>query len=282
MSTAALSTTTTSTPTLPHTKSAISMGPSISDTERGHGHADLTLKKRPWRLHPTPWADIMAHDYKGSGTEADPYIVTWLAVDGEHPRQFSTVLKWSTTIIAAMGTLAVTMGSSILSAAIMRVREDFPGYNDMTYIMVTGIYILGFVLGPFVWGPFSEVVGRRTTYFFSFVPFTLFDAAVCGAPNMGGLLALRFLAGVFGCSGMTNAGGVIADMFEPQQRGMAMGVVSVSPNSTDPPSHHHLHPPATNPSTQPDQLQSRFCRLFQSQHASKSSQNVPQTRRIPC
>lgn len=224
MSTAGLST--TSTPTLPHTKSSLSMAPS-ADLERGS--ADLTLKRRPWRLHPTPWADIVSHPYKGSGTAADPFIVTWLEVDGEHPRQFSTLHKWVTTIIAAMGTLAVTMGSSILSAAITTVRHDFPGYNDMTYIMVTGIYILGFVLGPFLWGPFSEVMGRRTTYVASFVPFTIFDAAVCGAPNMGALLALRFIAGVFGCSGMTNAGGVIADMFEAQQRGLAMGIFGAAP-----------------------------------------------------
>lgn len=227
--------TSTSTPTLPTlaaTKSSASMAPSV-DAERGR--ADLTLPRRPWRLHPTPWASILAHPYKGAGTEADPFIVSWLEVDGEHPRQFSTLHKWVTTIIAAMGTLAVTMGSSILSAAITSVRADFPGYNDMTYIMVTGIYILGFVLGPFLWGPFSEVMGRRTTYVASFVPFTLFDAGVCAAPNMHGLLALRFIAGVFGCSGMTNAGGVIADMFEAQQRGMAMGVFgAVSP-----------HPPAS-------------------------------------
>lgn len=200
------------------------VAPCPEDVERGA--VDFTMKKRPWRLHPTPWAEIVAHTYSGSGTESDPYIVSWLPIDGEHPRQFSNLYKWITTINAAMGTLATTMGSSILSAAMTSIRADFPGYNDMTYIMVTGIYILAFAIAPFVWGPFSEVFGRRTTYVASFVPFTLFDAGVAAAPNMSGLLGLRFIAGLFGCSGMTNAGGVIADMFEAQQRGVAMGVVS--------------------------------------------------------
>jgi MFS family permease len=94
---------------------------------------------------------------------------------------------------------------------------------------VTGIYILGFVLGPFLWAPYSEVYGRRATYILTFIPLTAFDAAVCGAPNLSALLVLRFFAGMFGCSSMTSAGGLISDMFESSDRGLAMGVFGVMP-----------------------------------------------------
>lgn len=120
-----------------------------------------TLKRRPWRPHITPWADILAHAYKGAGTDDDPFVVTWLPVDPENPLSYGTLYKWSITIMAATGTLAVTMGSSALSAAVHSIKIDFPQSNEMQLIMITGVYILGFVLGPFLWAPLSEVFGRR-------------------------------------------------------------------------------------------------------------------------
>jgi MFS family permease len=41
-----------------------------------------------------------------------------------------------------------------------------------------------------------------------------FSAGAAGAQNIQTLIILRFFAGAFGASPLTNAGGVIADMFE--------------------------------------------------------------------
>jgi len=40
-----------------------------------------------------------------------------------------------------------------------------------------------------------------------------FNAGVAGSQNIETLVVLRFLAGAFGSSPLTNTGGVIADMF---------------------------------------------------------------------
>ena len=40
---------------------------------------------------------------------------------------------------------------------------------------------------------------------------------------------MRFFAGAFGSSPLTNAGGVIADMFPASQRGLAMSVFAAAP-----------------------------------------------------
>lgn len=95
--------------------------------------------------------------------------------------------------------------------------------------IVTGIFVLGFVVGPLIWAPSSEVFGRRYMFIFTYVPFTAFNAAVCGANNINTLLVMRFFAGTFGASTMTNSGGTIADLFNAQQRGLAMGVFAVMP-----------------------------------------------------
>ena len=42
------------------------------------------------------------------------------------------------------------------------------------------------------------------------------------APNLGSLIAFRFLAGIFGSGCLTLGGGIIADMFVPRERGQPM------------------------------------------------------------
>lgn len=47
--------------------------------------------------------------------------------------------------------------------------------------------------------------------------------------NLPALLVLRFIAGTFGASPLTNAGGAIADMFAASERGLAMTLFALAP-----------------------------------------------------
>jgi MFS family permease len=58
---------------------------------------------------------------------------------------------------------------------------------------------------------------------------TAFNAGAAGSKNIETLIILRFLAGAFGSSPLTNAGGVIADMFPASERGLAMSFFAVAP-----------------------------------------------------
>ena len=91
------------------------------------------------------------------------------------------------------------------------------------------LFVLGFALGPLLWAPFSELYGRQLVFIGTYTAFTAFNAAVAGAPNIYGLLILRFFAAAFGSSPLTNAGGVIADLFTSNERGMAMSLFSAAP-----------------------------------------------------
>jgi MFS transporter, DHA1 family, multidrug resistance protein len=53
----------------------------------------------------------------------------------------------------------------------------------------------------------------------------IFQMGCALAKNMGTILAIRFLTGVFSSSPLTNAGGVIADIWDPTMRGAAMSTV---------------------------------------------------------
>ncbi|WWC90732.1 uncharacterized protein L201_005669 [Kwoniella dendrophila CBS 6074] len=199
-------------------------------------YEDHTLKHKPWMINVTPWKEIINYKYDGQGTEESPYIIKWLPsdevkgfIDYENPMTFKFKYKWITTIIAAIGTLGVTISSSMLSAAVWDIKSDFPGYNNYTYIMVTSGYLIGFVIGPLIWAPGSEVFGRRNMFILTYIPFTIFNAACCGSKNITTLIIFRTLAGIFGSSATVNSGGTIADMFPAHQRGLAMGIFAAAP-----------------------------------------------------
>lgn len=73
------------------------------------------------------------------------------------------------------------------------------------------------------------VFGRRNLFLFTYAMMTLWQAVSPASPNIGALIAFRFLAGVFGSSALTNSGGTIADTFESNQRGLALAIFAAAP-----------------------------------------------------
>ncbi|KAL8654962.1 MAG: hypothetical protein Q9226_003229 [Calogaya cf. arnoldii] len=59
--------------------------------------------------------------------------------------------------------------------------------------------------------------------------FTAFNAASIVVPNTAGLVLMRFIKGSFGSSLLANAGGVVADIFEPKRRGLGIIVFFTEP-----------------------------------------------------
>jgi hypothetical protein len=56
--------------------------------------------------------DVVNHPYNGSGTEDDPFLVTWIDNDLVNLMNYSLALKWSITMLVAIATLAITFVSS--------------------------------------------------------------------------------------------------------------------------------------------------------------------------
>jgi MFS family permease len=63
-------------------------------------------------------------------------------------------------------------------------------------------------------------------YFITFGGITLFNVGTALARDIKTLIVLRFLAGAFGVSIMTNSGGTVADLFSASERGLAMIILS--------------------------------------------------------
>lgn len=80
-----------------------------------------------------------------------------------------------------------------------------------------------------LWAPLSELFGRQILFIVTYCALTAFNAGTAASQNSWTLIILRFFAGAFGSSPLTNAGGVIADMFSAKQRGIAMSLFAAAP-----------------------------------------------------
>jgi len=199
-------------------------------------HADLESGKHPnhipyWKLitdQSVLTQDVIDWEYEGSGTEEDPYVVDWIDNDARNPMTWGSSKKWVMALSMAMATLTVSFCSSAFSGGIQQIIVEFQTRQIVVTLGIS-LFVLGFALGPLLWAPISEMYGRQLVFLGTFAAFVAFNAGAAGSQNIQTLVILRFFGGSFGSSPLTNAGGVVADLFAAKERGLAMGVFSVAP-----------------------------------------------------
>lgn len=172
--------------------------------------------------------EVLDHKYPGSGTEEDPYLISWIPDDPRNPMNLSSGMKWFITFETAFNTLAVALLSSAYSGGVQEIMAEFQ-ISQIVAILGVSLFVLGFAIGPLLWAPLSELFGRQVLFFGTYAVLTAFCAGCAGAQNIETLIILRFFAGSFGSSPLTNSGGVIADMFPASQRGQATALFAAAP-----------------------------------------------------
>lgn len=143
-------------------------------------------------------------------------------------RDYSNTKKYFIVVVIAFALITGPMGSSIIMPAIDDIVSNLHSSVLLVNVCV-GVYLLLMGIFPLWWSALSELYGRRTVYFVSFVLFFVFSVGCAVSPNIGGLIALRVLQG--GCSALVQAlgAGTIADLFRPEERGTAMGYYYLGP-----------------------------------------------------
>ncbi|KAF7597367.1 hypothetical protein BBP40_006308 [Aspergillus hancockii] len=172
--------------------------------------------------------EVINYPFAGAGTEDDPYLVTWIPNDPRNPMNHPDKIKWFYTVTVAFATLAVSLVSSAYTGGVDQIMEQFNCGTEVATLGVS-LFVVGFAIGPLLWAPMSELFGRQLLFAGSYCGLTVFNAACAGSKNIWSLIIFRFFAGSFGSSPLTNAGGVIADMFPASQRGIAMSVFAAAP-----------------------------------------------------
>jgi len=137
--------------------------------------------------------------------------------DPNDPHNWSFLVRLRCTIIIALIGIVVGFASAIDSVAIPQASKDF-GVSEVAESLATALFLIGFGVGALFAGPISETVGRNPVYIGTLGLYMIFVMASALAPNLGAQLVFRFIAGFFGSTPLTCAGGSISDLWSPLER----------------------------------------------------------------
>lgn len=154
--------------------------------------------------------------------------VTFTIGDPEHPHNWSVIYRWYVTLVASGLVVCIAYGSSIVTGGLGLIQAQYNVSLEVA-ILTCSIMVCGFAVGPLLWSPLSEIIGRRPVYIISLALYVIFNIPCALAPNIGCLLACRFLCGVFSSSGLSLAGGTIADIWRIEERGEAIAYFAAAP-----------------------------------------------------
>ncbi|KAF8859304.1 MFS general substrate transporter [Acephala macrosclerotiorum] len=149
----------------------------------------------------------------------EPFLVAFeRPYDAENPLDWTTSRKWSVTDVLSATGFNRIMVSTITAPALGTIAHEL-NMTSAESAMALSIYLLATAFGPLLIGPLSEIYGRQVVLHASSVWFLVWNIA-CGFANTKELLiASRFLAGFGASSIYALAGGVLGDVWRPEQRG---------------------------------------------------------------
>jgi multidrug resistance protein len=161
------------------------------------------------------------------GTEPSEFV-TFTINDPANPHNWSRLYRWYITLVTSSLVVCVAYGSTFVTGGLELIEERYNVSLEVA-ILTCSVMVCGFAVGPLLWSPLSEIIGRRIVYIISLTLYLIFNIPCALSPNIGGLLVCRFLCGVFSSSGLSLAGGTIADIWSIEERGMAIAYFAAAP-----------------------------------------------------
>lgn len=141
--------------------------------------------------------------------------------DIEDPMKWSFARRTYITMCAVLLVVNATFASASPSGCLESIVEYFEVSTEAAGLTIT-LFLLGYCAGPLIFAPLSEFYGRRPIFYITFTAYIAFNFLCAFAPNFGSLLVGRFLTGTFVAAPLSNAPGVLADLWQPLERGNAM------------------------------------------------------------
>jgi hypothetical protein len=124
-----------------------------------------TMSKHSDCASPTRTGDVeKTHNYDGSGTEQDPFVVEFQKNDPSNPMNWSQSRKWFITAVVTMSVFIVTMTSSAPSSSSQELIPDF-NISRIEFTLTISLFVLGFAIGPAFWGPMVSALSLLSLAF---------------------------------------------------------------------------------------------------------------------
>ncbi|KAJ5638657.1 hypothetical protein N7528_001047 [Penicillium herquei] len=150
-------------------------------------------------------------------------LVTWTSEhDPENPQNWPLTTKLLRSTAPLSIIFSIAFASSIFGAAASKTATEY-GVSSEVMSLGVSLFIAGFALGPLLWAPLAEVIGNAPILAIALTGCAIFQIPLALAQNVPTILVSRFLAGLAGAGGLAVGSGVLADIFGPITRGIAVG-----------------------------------------------------------
>lgn len=131
-----------------------------------------------------------------------------------------------TLFLSCIATFLTAYTAGAYSPPIPLIAEDLNASSIVAVRAGITTFCAGFAFAPMILAPLSEINGRYPVFAVSGVVYVVFQA-VCGlVTNLAGMLVVRLLVGIGGSVFSTMVGGVIADLWEKENRNTPMALFS--------------------------------------------------------
>ncbi|KAI0436980.1 putative MFS multidrug transporter [Xylaria telfairii] len=150
------------------------------------------------------------------------------AVDDD-PKSWPLQRKWLIMSIASWLCLVSPLASSIFAPATSLMNAEFHNDSATLSTFTVSFFILGYVVGSLIAAPLSEQYGRKVILDITTAIFAIWQLACALAPNITSLLVFRLFAGLGGSACLSIGGGIVSDLFDSNERGVATAVFALGP-----------------------------------------------------
>jgi EmrB/QacA subfamily drug resistance transporter len=131
--------------------------------------------------------------------------------------------RWQVLAVLCVGLFMLLLDGTIVNIAIPSILKSFQtGFSQVEWVM--NAYLLVFAVMLITMGRLGDLYGRKKLFIAGLSLFTLASLACGLSPNIGFLIGFRALQGLGGAMMMPATLSIIAYVFPPKERGIAMGI----------------------------------------------------------
>lgn len=166
-------------------------------------------------------------------SENEVMLVTWYSDrDPENSQNWSNGKKIWVSSALFLYTVVAYMGASIYTVSEDGVMKQF-GVNQSVASLGLTLYVFGYGFAPMILSPLTEIpaIGRSPPYAITFCLFTILIIPAALVDNIGGLLAVRFLLGIFCSPALSTVGASYGDFISPANMQAVIALWSIGAGS---------------------------------------------------
>ncbi|OQE27685.1 hypothetical protein PENSTE_c004G05173 [Penicillium steckii] len=150
-------------------------------------------------------------------------LVTWDGPnDPENPQNWPRQKKLLRSTAPLAVIFSISFCSSIFGSATTVTAHQY-GVSEEVMSLGVALFMAGYAVGPLIFAPMAEVVGNLPVMAVALAGCGIFQIPLALARSVTTILVCRFLAGMLGSGGLAVGSGLLADIFGPITRGIAVG-----------------------------------------------------------